>query len=476
MLQIGSWTLGLGLVMLLPLAVALVSGEGRAISGFTGGVTLTLLIGGSMVLGFRGARMQRLPVLTVLLPLFGCLLLAMVAGLPLYLIHDRLDLAGAFFDGMALVTTHGASSLAGIGPDAMPGTAERLWRALVGWLGGFAAITLALSFLTVINSGGVQLRRSPLPFGDTMAGYPRLRAAARHLAPLYAGVTALTVLLLLLAGMAPERALLTALSAVSTTGLDWAAPLADDGVFVAVVVSAVMLLAVSNWDMLYVMLSGHRRGRRDQERRTLAVSVLAGTALLLLAGGAVSMPDVARALFKVISAISTTGWMPPGAAPAGQDYLPVALVLMALAAIGGAVTGTGGGLRQMRLYLVLRLAFSELNRLAHPSGIHRLHYDQNEVEPGDSGAVWLLIGGFILAFVTGTLALGMFGVHFQDAILLSFSALTLSGPLVAGIDPGFVGFDGLTAPDHVILGVLMMVGRLEASLVLALFARALWRS
>ncbi len=90
-------------------------------------------------------------------------------------------------------------------------------------------------------------------------------------------------------------------------------------------------------------------------------------------------------------------------------------------------------------------------------------------------AIWLLLGSFVLVIAIGSLALAIFGIHFQDALSMAFTAVTLSGPLMHVSDPYFGGFAGLGTVDYGILSVLMLVGRIEASIFFALFLKTLWR-
>ena len=83
---------------------------------------------------------------------------------------------------------------------------------------------------------------------------------------------------------------------------------------------------------------------------------------------------------------------------------------------------------------------------------------------------------FVLVLAGGSLSLAILGLHFQDALTLAFTSLTLSGPLAEVIDPTFIGFGSLNTADYGVLTVLMLIGRIESSLFLALFASKLVKS
>ena len=148
---------------------------------------------------------------------------------------------------------------------------------------------------------------------------------------------------------------------------------------------------------------------------------------------------------------------------------------MLLAGTGGAVASTTGGLKQMRLLIIAKLGKAEIDRLAHPHGIHTVRYGNVAAERGDIDAVWLLLGSFVLITAIGAICLAVLGIDFQSALTLAFTAMTLSGPLISGADPVFPGYGSLTDADYVILTILMLVGRIEASLFMAILAKSLWR-
>ena len=69
----------------------------------------------------------------------------------------------------------------------------------------------------------------------------------------------------------------------------------------------------------------------------------------------------------------------------------------------------------------------------------------------------------------------MAGLEFQQGLVLAIAALTTTGPLVevALVDP--ISYALLDTPVKAILGLAMIVGRLETLALIALFAPDGWR-
>lgn len=425
-------------------------------------------------MGFRSTGRVRTPRLTIMLPLCGAVALAFTAGLPFFFLHPDQGLIVSLYEGMSLITTNGSSAYEG----AYDGLqAIILWRGLVAWLGGYVAICITLSFLTSLNIGGLQLHQSPMPFGDNIAGYPRLRATAMALYPAYVAVTVTCFIFLWLTGLSFFEALVMAFATISSTGLYMGAVEGLNSFPVQFVLAIFMMLTVMNWDLHYARYSKRRINvGRDTEAATLALSVVFIASLLMLFAGNLSGSGLWHSLFASISAISTTGLIPGNFFDGAEIPMSVGLVLLLAAGIGGSVIGTGGGLKQLRAIVVYRAGRSEVDRLAHPHGVTSLSVGNVEAQKHDIEAVWLLLGSFVLVLAIGSLLLAVLGIHFQDALSMAFTALTLSGPLISSTNPSFGGFSGLQDADYIILTALMLFGRIETSLLLALFAKSLWRA
>jgi trk/ktr system potassium uptake protein len=459
--------------MLIPLFTAIALSEKESFHSLFSSTLLAGLIGGSLMLGFRSIKSVRTARLTILLPVCGVIALAIVSGLPFFFLLPDQGLWPAIYEGMSLITTNGSSAYEGSFDNLI---AISLWRALVAWIGGYFAICVALSFLTALNIGGLQLHKSPLPFADSDIGYPRLLSTAKTLLPVYTLVTGLCCILLWISGLTAFEALTLGMATISTTGLFDSYGDGLTSIWTQFILIIFMLFSILNWDFHHLRMQKRSfRVGKDPEFSGVIMLVAITVILLSLFSDTISIQSLWHSLFAVVSAVSTMGIMPENYLDGTEFHLTAGILLMLTAAVGGSVIGTGGGLKQLRAIIIYRTGRAELDRLAHPHGVSGISVGEVEVQKRDIEAIWLLLGSFVLVLVGGSLALAVLGVHFQDALSMSFTALTLSGPLITVADPLFGGFVGLRDADYFILTVLMMVGRVETSLLLALFAKSLWR-
>ncbi|RMB08767.1 potassium transporter TrkG [Eilatimonas milleporae] len=468
---LGIWILGMAALEAAPLLLALYLGEEQAQGAFLAGVSLSVLTGGALFLGFRGARPVRLPVLTLVMPVVGVTVLSLQAAAPFFFMRPTLGLMPALFDGFSMLTTNGVTAYEGMEIFSAP---EMLWRALVAWSGGLAAIVLSLSLLTAMNSGGLQLHRSPLPFGDSREGYDRLRSTSMTLFPLYCLVTVVAWLALLITGLPFFDALILALASVSTTGMAADGGHVLPGGAAAFVVMVTVLISAGNWDFLMTRLqSGRWLIGRDPEARSLVIVFALGLTAVAVSLPPGTLSDIGDIVILTVSAMTTTGFIP--ADMTIRENLPLAIVILVLASFGGAVASTTGGVRHLRLIMLWLQGRRELERLGHPHGVTALRYGSARAETKDMHAVWQLIASFILMLAAGSLLLAIMGLHFRDALAMSFAMLSLSGPLVALLDPLFAGFAGLRDAEYGILILLMIAGRVETAVFFAFLLRSLGR-
>lgn len=460
-------------LQLVPLIYAALNNENQALGSFSASTALAFLLGGALFLGFRSTERVRVPRLTVFLPIAGIATAAVLAGLPLFFLFPDSGFLRSFYDGMSQITTNGSS--------AYEGTIESyssilLWRALTSWMGGMMAVAFALSLLMAMNSGAMQLHQSPLNLGDQKTGYQRLRTTTQSLLPIYLFATLLCFILLWLSGNSKFDAFILALSAVSTSGVAPESVIQSQTALPQLILAFFLLIGLSNWDFHHLRTKVFSlRFNQDRELRTSLLAIALGVLLLAILLD-VEYSDLASLIFAATSALSTYGSMPSQITGLEADSaLPVAIVLMLMAAVGGAIAGTSGGLKQMRVLMIFRLGRAEVDRLAHPHGVHSVSYGKQVAEKTDINAIWLLLGSFVLIMALGVTCLAVLGIHFQDALTLSFTAMTLSGPLAISADPEFAGYASLAQIDYLILSVLMLVGRIEAPIFMALFAKALWR-
>ena len=472
---VGLMSLGLGLFMLAPLAVALVYGE-AVWRAFLGGAAICGVVGGALFWLFRdharGELNHREGMAVVGISWAAA---AVLGGIPFELSGEFASFSDAVFEAASGFTTTGASVLTSV-EDSSRGVL--FWRALTHWLGGMGFIVLSLAVLPLVGGGGMQLFKAevPSPTPDRLA--PRIADTARLLWWVYAALTAAEVVLLMLGGLDWFEATCQAFATMATGGFSTRnASIAGFGsAYVEWVVTVFMVLAGMNFTLhFHLFRRGWDAWWRDEECR-FYLALYGGFTLLVFLGlwlaSAAGPGEALRlAAFQTATILTTTGF-------ATTDYslwpaFCLAL-LLPLMFIGGSAGSTGGGPKVMRVMVALKQAVAELRRMVHPRLVAPVRFNGVALERSVIGAVWGFLGLYFVCFVVVGLALTAMGLGLVEAFSASIACLGNIGPGLGAVGPAG-NYAALPVAAKWLLAAAMIVGRLELFTVLVLLAPEFWK-
>ncbi len=401
-----------------------------------------------------------------------------VAGAIPYLLAGVIESpAAALFESVSGFTTTGATVFADV--ESLP-RGVLFWRAATQWLGGMGIVLLGVAILPFLGVGGMQLFRAEVPGPTKERLTPRIRHTASTLWYVYAGLTALQVGLYVLGGVPPFDAVTHAFTTLSTGGFSPknASLAAYDSAYVQYVTIAFMYLAALNFTLHYQLTRGRPRYFRDAEWRFFSTVLLAATAVLLLIvirGGHAAELGLERAfrdsLFQVTSIITTTGFVT-------YDYERWAggaqLLLLLLMFMGGMAGSTSGGMKAMRVRLLVSHGLTELKRSLHPRAVIVARLGPSPVAFRTLLQIFAFALFFIALFGGGAFVMTLLGHDLVTAIGASAASIGNIGPGLGGV--GAVDNYGWMGPaSHLVLVSLMLAGRLELFTILLLFHPDLWR-
>ena len=175
--------------------------------------------------------------------------------------------------------------------------------------------------------------------------------------------------------------------------------------------------------------------------------------------------------FQAASIITTTGF---GTADY-EVWPPLALVvLFALFFVGGMAGSTGGGVKVVRVLLILKNSFRELRQLVHPQAILPIRLDHRVVPEGIVRNVLSFVVFYVGLIGLGTLMMGFLGLDIWSAFSATFSCVGNVGPAFGAMGPT-ENYTHVPTVGKWVLSALMMAGRLEIFTVLLLFTPGFWR-
>lgn len=445
-----------------PLAVSITLGDREL------GLRLALLVAVLIALGLPASRLRRTAHLQTNEGLIVAALAFVFAPLLMTwpMMADGLPALDAFFESVSGLTTTGLTMLDRV-TDRSP--AFLFVRAWLQWVGGLGFAVLSVALLLGPHADARRLTGTDTPESTSTTAH----LYARRVLGVYVALTALGVVVLWAAIDDGFSALLHTLSAISTGGFsafaDSLAGMPEPGG--AWIVTGWCVLGATPLILYHRAASGRPAVLlKDTEVLTLLGAVAFGALLLAIALHWRNDLTWTAALHHgaLLAASAQT--------TAGFSTLPVAtldptakLIVIVAMLIGGSVGSTAGGLKLLRLLVLLRITQFALRRTAMPAhavAIPRL--EGRSLEAGDvqraTLALFLLLAVTLLSWIPFVAA----GHAPLDSLFEVASAL------------GTVGLSsGITGPQlapglKLLLCLDMLMGRLEIVALLVLLYPPTW--
>jgi len=471
---IGLLCLGFGATLIAPLLVALLYQDGQA-----GEFLSTLLITGAagllaLMASGRGRIALRNHDGFLVVALFW-VVLCLLAAVPFVLI-SKLSFVDALFEASSGLTTTGATVITAV---AEQPKSLLFYRQLLQWMGGMGLVVLAVAVLPLLGIGGSQLYRSeaPGPLKEERLT-PRITSTARVLWGIYVAMTVACALAYWLAGMDVFDAVSHSFATVSTGGFstrdDSIAAFAD--LRIEMVAMVFMTLGAINFSVHLAAWQGKRLWDywRNAEVRVFLLLIIGGTLLTALMLRVEHVTDsnlqaLRIAGFEVISVITSTGFSMADFSlwPA---FLPVLLIFISF--IGGCGGSTAGGMKVLRVQLLVMQGWREIMRLIHPKAVVPVRIGGQTVSPQVIQAVWGFFAAYVTAFVLLMLGMMYAGLDQVTAFGAVATCLNNLGPGLGRVSMSFSGISDLAKSLSVFA---MLLGRLEIFTIAVLLTPEFWR-
>ena len=473
--SIGSILKYLGILMIVPLAVAWY--EEKELSLFiikTWLIPIVITTAFGVILeavGTKGVIKRREGFAIVAL---GWLAVALFGALPFMLSAELTSPVDAFFESMSGFTTTGATVMPEL---EQVNRSILLWRSFTQWIGGMGVILLFIAILPTFGIAGSQLfdREFPGPMSERIR--PRVQKTARMLWSIYLLLTGVELIALFYAANMPlYDALCTAFSTMPTGGFSphpeniggYLNPVAE------VIIVIFMFLAGMNFVLHYSLVRNPRSVLANREFLLYCcLLVMAGSIIaadLYIHEFASSLPEALRyGGFQALSFMTTTGF-------ATSDFDTWChlskIMLLTLMFIGGCGGSTGGSIKVIRLYILLKYFLQRIRQILYPHAVFVLKTGKKPISDDILQGIVAFFISYILIFVVCSIAMTAIGFDILSAA--SSVAATLGN-----VGPGFglVSVDYASVPvmGKLLLSFCMWAGRLELFTVLVLLTPAFWR-
>ncbi|WP_202318747.1 TrkH family potassium uptake protein [Archaeoglobus neptunius] len=397
------------------------------------------------------------------------LLISIIGAIPY--ISFGIHPVDAFFESMSGFTTTGASVLI---PEDLPASLL-MWRSMTQWIGGMGIIVLFLAIFPNVVKRSSALFHAEYPGVAISKIKPRIRETAMTLYKVYLTLTIAEIALLYLSGLSVFDAINHTFTTLSTGG--YSTHSESIAYFsnpkVEAIIAFFAFLGGSNFALLYYTFRGKPEIFRNSEFRAytgfLAIATLFLTVLNLEKYGLID--SLRFSAFQAVSIMTTTGFT---TADFDTWSDSAKLILLTLMFIGGSSGSTGGGIKVVRIYLLIKYSLQQILRAAEPRTVRAVKFEGKGVKKellADVAAFFIL---YIFMFTISSILISLSGYDIVTSISACAATLGNVGPGMglAGAMENYAAF-----PHHakILLSLNMWVGRLEIFTVLSLFIPSFWR-
>lgn len=480
----GFLLLFLSVAMTLPLLFVFYYGEDPF--PFITSIGITVTFGAFALVGPKKRREELRAKEGFAVVTLGWLFISIFGSLPYFLSGEITSFTDCFFETISGFTTTGGTILEDIESISK---GLLFWRSLTHWIGGMGIIVLSIAILPFLGVGGMQLFKAetPGPIADRLS--PRITETAKLLWVVYFVFTLVETVLLLFGGMSFFDAINHSLATMATGGFSTKnASIAHyNSAYIEYIIILFMFLAGCSFTLHFNFFFKFdlKAPLRNKEFLFFTSIIICTTTIIVFDLHSIGTIDDVKngiqdneflnsiriALFQVIAIITTTGFGTSDYelwSPSSQ------IILFTLMFMGGCSGSTSGGMKVIRIFLLVQFSYKELKKLLHPKAVFPIRFNGRII---DKNIIYNIAGFFVVYCMIAVFSvwlLSLLGLDFET----SFGAVAAN---ISNIGPG-LGMVGPTdnyasLPDTAkwILSLLMLVGRLEIYTVIILLTTFFWK-
>ncbi|MBR1835361.1 MAG: TrkH family potassium uptake protein [Bacteroidales bacterium] len=464
-----------GVLMLSCLVPALHFDDGTAGSiALSGAFTVT--VGLWLRVTFGKARVLRARRMAYLLVVLMWVVLALFGMLPFLTTGTLTGVEDALFESMSGITSTGATVFSAV--EWLPASVL-FWRSMTQWFGGFGIVLLVLAVVPSLGINKYSLYTAEASGADnTGKQSATMGATVRQTLGVYVLLTGVFVWLLYKSGMQVWDAVNITFTNISSGGFSiYNNSLERLTHGQQYIVAAAMLLSGVNFAMLYNLLTfrwDRLRHKVEQLRFYLLVAVVCSLFVVvsLVVKMGYGVGDALRCgVVQTVSVLTTTGSL---VADTSGWWVPVTFLYVVLSMCGGMAGSTTGGLKAMRVLILVRHVSKTLRDRLHPRAVSPVRLNGTPVRPELATNVMVCFMVFVMVCFVGIMLLMVCGINATESIGAVVACMTGYGPGL-GTSGGFGCYAHFTLSAKLVCSLLMLMGRLECLTVVILFTPAFFK-
>ena len=350
---------GLGIVLLVPILVALIYGEYIKVSAFFIPCFISFILGTVFTKQFKNYNKLRLKH-GMLISSFAWLWASLIGASIMALSLD-IHFVDALFENMSAWTGSGMTFFVNV--EILPKSILFL-RSLEQWIGGLGIVIIFIGILIRSGTAASRLYKSEAREEKIK---PNIANTLRKALEIYLIYTAAGIVLFILAGLPIFDAVNLTFTSISTGGMS--IKNANVGFYqnslVYIITMALMIIGATSFSIHYKIIKTKGKSvLKDVQFQLMICLIVIASVFILITNKMVPIEE----LFTIVSAITTTGANVVSPYELAMWSSSSLIILMVLMLIGGSSGSTSGGLKLIRVITVLKGMNLTVTNLVSPEG------------------------------------------------------------------------------------------------------------
>ena len=464
-----------GLLILSCLIPALHFGDGT-VWPITASGLFTFNVGLLLLVRFHRAKRPSDRRASYLLVVAMWLVLPLFGTLPFLATGTLRTFADALFESTSGITSTGATVFSAV--EWLP-SSILLWRSMTQWFGGFGIVLLVLALVPSMGINKYSLYTAEASGADnTGKQTTSVSTTVRQTLGIYLLLTTAFVFALWKSGMHVWDAVNITFTNISSGGFSiYNNSLERLTHGQQYIVALAMLFSGINFAMLYNFFTFRwDRLHNKLEQVSFYLIVYLSAAIFVTFALRFNMgfdwgDSLRCGIVQTISVLTTTGSL---AADTQQWWVPITYLFVVLSLCGGMAGSTSGGLKAMRVLILVRNVRKILRDKLHSHAVNPVRLNHKPVAANIITNVMVIFLVYVIVIFIGIMLLMLSGINATESIGAAIACITGYGPGL-GLSGGFGCYAGFTVAAKLICSFLMVMGRLECLTVIIIFIPSFWR-
>jgi len=370
------------------------------------------------------------------------LLFSLIGALPFYFSVSYFNYLDSVFESMSAWTTTGFTLINNV--EILPHSIQ-FWRSVEQWIGGIGVLVMVITILS--KSGLYSYYKAE---GRDEKILPSTKGTVKKIWQIYIVYTFVGIFLLYICGLSLWEAINICMCGISTGGMSISNSSFPYNNFAKIIMVTIMYIGgVISFSVHHKLLTG--KYKLDIQT-IMSIPIIVISSLLIMYNSNISLID---SIFTIVSAMTSTGYSTVNISNFNIFSIGLLIIIMM---IGGSAGTTTGGIKLIRLAIILKTYYYKILKSILPPNtiiVEKLNYNNKIINKDIVNDSYIIASFYFIHYLFGWLLL-MFLEY--DGFKSLFESVSLAANI--GLSVGIVN-DSLN-PIGKIFGIfLMWVGRLE---------------